>query len=567
MSVLWRGSLAQRVRLISGLVLFAFALTHFLNHATGLISLKAMITVDHWRIAVTRSLAGTAVLLAAILAHVGLALVKLVSLRSWRLPRWQIAQALLGLAIPLLLMPHIVGTRIASEVLGINTTYPYVLARIWPAAMLDQTLLLIIVWIHGCIGLHFWLRLTPSYDRWRPFLLSTAAIIPVAALAGVMMQARALTGDFAAPGELDPLRAEMQGPQPDQAASILAWRLQAELGFYAPVGGLILLLAGALWWRRRSGGVTIAYMAGPTVRSPIGATLLEVSRNFGVPHVSVCGGRARCSTCRVRVLEHSLPLPTPGDAEARTLRAIGATPDVRLACQWRPAGKVMVLRLVQPLASAATEAARHADDQGVDSEAAVLFADIRGFTALSERKLAYDIVHILNRFFAAAHTAIQESGGRIDKFMGDGLMALFVDPRGIAFACRAAVAAACRIERELAVVNGDLSAELKEPLRIAMGLHAGRLIIGRIGAGQAASKTVIGPVVNVASRLEAVAKAHDAELALSRVVADWAGLETSGLRVEHESVRGVERPLEIVLVDRVATLNAELAAARPATAA
>jgi adenylate cyclase len=216
----------------------------------------------------------------------------------------------------------------------------------------------------------------------------------------------------------------------------------------------------------------------------------------------------------------------------------------------------MVLRLVQPLAGAAAIAARGADDQGVDSEAAVLFADIRGFTALSESKLAYDIVHILNRFFAAANAAIQESGGRIDKFMGDGLMAIFVDPRGIAFACRAAVAAASRIEGELAVVNSDLAAELKEPLRIAMGLHAGRLIIGRIGAGDAASRTVIGPVVNVASRLETVAKAHDAELALSRAAADWAGLETSGLRIESESVRGLDHAIEVVVLDRIAKFEA-----------
>jgi adenylate cyclase len=375
-----------------------------------------------------------------------------------------------------------------------------------------------------------------------------------------MMQARSLSGGLAAPAESDPLKAEMRAPPPEQAASALAWRQAAQLGFYGPVAGLLFLVSGALWWRRRSGGVTVAYMAGPTVRSPTGATLLEVSRNFGIPHVSVCGGRARCSTCRVRVLEHSLPLPPPGDAEARTLRAIGATPDVRLACQWRPAGKVMVLRLVQPVGGASVAAARSADDQGVDSDAAVLFVDIRGFTALSERKLAYDIVHILNRFFAAAHTAIQESGGRIDKFMGDGLMALFVDPRGIGFACRAAVAAARSIERELAVVNSDLKAELKEPLRIAMGLHAGRLIIGRIGAGPAATMTVIGPVVNVASRLEAIAKAHNAEFALSRAVADWAGLETSGLRVEHESVRGVDRAIEIVLVDRVGELEAALSA-------
>jgi adenylate cyclase len=145
-------------------------------------------------------------------------------------------------------------------------------------------------------------------------------------------------------------------------------------------------------------------------------------------------------------------------------------------------------------------------------------------------------------------------------------MALFVDPRGVDFACRAALAAASRIERELVIVNRDLSVELKEPLRIAMGLHAGRLIVGRIGPGQAAGKTVIGPVVNVASRLETVAKARDAELALSRAVADWAELGVSGLRIEREEVRGLDHAIEVVLVDRLGELETAAIRAQPVLA-
>ncbi len=556
MSVLWRGSVVQRLRLASGLVLFTFVLTHFLNHAVGLISLDAMVAVDHWRIAVTRSTLGTLVLLAALLTHLALAILRIAGMRSWRLPRWQWTQIGFGFAIPFLLFPHIVGTRITAVMFGIDTSYPYELARIWPATMLDQTVLLLIVWVHGCIGLHFWLRLAPGYDRLRPLFFSLALLIPFAALAGVMMQARALTGDLAAPAQQsEELKAEMRPPSPSAQQEIVLWRDEARLAFYAPVAGLLILIGGTLWWRRRAGGVVVTYLNGPTVRVSAGATLLEISRSHGIPHVSVCGGRARCSTCRVRVLEHSLPLPPLGEAEARTLRAIGATPDIRLACQWRPLGEIMVARLVQPLAGAPPASEREADDQGVDTEAAVLFVDIRGFTALSEHKLAYDVVHILNRFFAAATLAVQDAGGRIDKFIGDGLMAVFVDPRGIDFACRSAIAGASAIGRELATVNRDLSAELKEPLRIAMGLHAGRLVGGRIGAGRAAARTVIGPAVNVASRLEAVAKAHGAELALSRATADWAALDLSPHKVEKEEMRGLAQAIDIVLIDRLSTLG------------
>jgi adenylate cyclase len=561
MNVLWRGSVVQRLRLASGLVLFSFVLTHFLNHAVGLISLDAMIAVDHWRIAVTRSTLGTLVLLAALLTHLALAILRIAGMRSWRLPRWQWTQIAFGFAIPFLLFQHIVGTRITAVMFGIDTSYPYELARIWPATMLDQTVLLLIVWVHGCIGLHFWLRLAPGYDRLRPLLFSLALLIPFAALAGVMMQGRALAGDLAVPAQSEELKAEMRPPSPSAQQEIALWRDEASLAFYVPAAGVLILIGGTLWWRRRAGGVTVTYLNGPTVRVSAGSTLLEISRSLGIPHVSVCGGRARCSTCRVRVLEHSLPLPALGEPEARTLRAIGATPDIRLACQWRPLGEITVARLVQPLAGAPLASEREADDQGVDTEAAVLFVDIRGFTALSEHKLAYDVVHILNRFFAAATLAVQDAGGRIDKFIGDGLMAVFVDPRGIDFACRSAIKGASAIGRELATVNRDLSAELKEPLRIAMGLHAGRLVGGRIGAGRAAARTVIGPAVNVASRLEAVAKAYGAELALSRATADWAALDISSHRVEKEEMRGLDHAMEIVLIDRFEAIDAEGAAA------
>ena len=556
MSVLWRGSGVQRLRLASGLVLFTFVLAHFLNHAMGLVSLDAMIAVDHWRTAITRSVVGTVVLVSALLVHLGLAVARVAGLRSWRMPPWQLTQIAFGFAIPFLLFPHIVGTRIIAAVFGIDTSYPYELARIWPATMPEQTVLLLVVWVHGCIGLHFWLRLAPGYERFRHVLGSAAVLIPFAALAGVMMQARVLTGDITGPARLEELRREMRGPPLPMLDQISLWRDEARLGFYGPVAGLLLLTGGALWWRRRAGGVSVTYLEGPSVRAPAGATLLEISRSFGVPHVSVCGGRARCSTCRVRVIEHSTPLPVLGEAEARTLRAIGATPDIRLACQWRPTGEVMVLRLVQPLAGASLTQERDADDQGVDTEAAVLFVDIRAFTALSEHKFAYDVVHILNRFFAAANLAVQEAGGRIDKFIGDGLMALFVDPRGIDFSCRAAIAAASAIGRELATVNRDLSSELEEPLRVAMGLHAGRLVLGRIGAGRAAARTVIGPAVNVASRLETVAKARGAELALSRATADWAALDVSPYKVEKEEMRGLAQAIDIVLIDRLSALGA-----------
>jgi adenylate cyclase len=554
-SALWRGSTEQRLRLVSGLILFGFVLGHFLNHAMGLVSLETMTAVDEWRTAINDSVPGTMVLGGAVATHVGLALWKLGRMRSWRLPRWQLAQIVLGVAIPLLVLPHLISTRIAWEVFGIDTTYPPVLMRIWPASMPLQTALLIIVWLHACIGLHFWLRLASWYDRLRPFLLAGAVLLPFAALAGVMMQARALEGTIIGPETLEAYHSASNDMAPEAAARLATWSDEARLLFYLPAAGGLAVIGAALWWRRRSGGVTVSYVAGPVVRGMHGATLLEISRAFGVPHISVCGGRGRCSTCRVRIIAHSVPLPAPGEAEARTLRAVGAAADVRLACQWRPAGEVRVLRLVKPIEVADDVAESAKQAEGFDAEAAILFVDIRGFTALSEKKLAYDIVYILNRFFETANTAVREAGGRIDKFIGDGLMALFDDPRGVAFSSKSALAAAIALDAALAAVNRELAAELSEPLRLAMGLHAGRLVIGRIGAGKAAEMTVIGPVVNVASRLESLAKTRDAQLALSRITAEWAGLNVVSLEVEEVDVRGLDRPVAVVVVKRLADLS------------
>src|SRR5262249_6608602 len=157
MPVLLRGDLHQRLRLASGLVLFAFATAHFINHATGLVSLELMHQMQDIRTSVTRSTAGTTVLAASLLTHITLGLYNLATRATLRLPLWEALQIVIALAIPFLLFPHIVNTRIAHVFFGVNDTYLYELARLWPDRAVLQSLLLLFVWTHGCIGLHYWL--------------------------------------------------------------------------------------------------------------------------------------------------------------------------------------------------------------------------------------------------------------------------------------------------------------------------------------------------------------------------------------------------------------------------
>ncbi|MFN3626240.1 MAG: 2Fe-2S iron-sulfur cluster-binding protein, partial [Hyphomicrobium sp.] len=347
MHVLWRGDTLQRLRLVSGLILFAFAATHFINHALGLISVDWMQTVQQWRWSVTRSWPGTIVLLAALLTHASLGLYKLAGRATLRLPRWELIQIALGISIPFLLLPHIINTRIAHVFFGVNDIYLYELARLWPDSALVQSILLVIVWVHGCMGLHFWLRLYAPYRRVFPLLLTLAVIIPLAALGGFAFAGSNVAAAIENPSVLANLKVLTHWP--DAAANAtLAWlRNLARIEFAA----VLLVVAGCLAWARfaRLAGpkVTVAYTSGPTVRVPYGPTLLEISRASHIPHASVCGGRARCSTCRVRIERGSYGLPAPAFPEVVTLGSIGAPPNVRLACQIRPEHYVIVTRLLK----------------------------------------------------------------------------------------------------------------------------------------------------------------------------------------------------------------------------
>ncbi|WP_407524356.1 adenylate/guanylate cyclase domain-containing protein [Methylobacterium oryzisoli] len=558
---LWRGSLRQRLRLVSGLILFAFAATHFANHALGLVALDVMRAAEGWRTAVTRSVPGTAVLSAALAVHVALAFEALASRRSLRMPVWQAAQILLGLAIPFLLVPHILGTRVTNLLTGQRTDYPYVIAHLWPDGMARQTLLLGLVWAHGCLGLHQWLRLSAGYRRIVPRLAVAALLLPLAAILGIAVQGQFMDRDLAAAARFGApdLARFWEAPRTPEAVAALRGPVLAAI--YAAAASALALggwRIAAAWRARR---IVVTYSTGQSVRAAEGLTLLDISRSARIPHLAVCGGRGRCSTCRVLVTQGEQNLDPPTPEEAATLAAIAAPPGVRLACQARPRGDLTVTRILRPRGREAAEAQLGDPDlAGIEREVAILFVDVRGFTPLAERKFAFDVVYILNRFFEAAGRPVAARGGWIGGYAGDGLLALFTHPDGIDAACRAAYTAAADIDRAVDALNRQIAAELPAPLRVAMGLHAGPLVLGRLGFGETVPVSAIGPAVNIASRLETLAKAAEVQLAASAETARRAGLATAGLRAERVPIRG-SSALDILYVERAGELAARLPAA------
>ncbi len=241
------------------------------------------------------------------------------------------------------------------------------------------------------------------------------------------------------------------------------------------------------------------------------------------------------------------------------LARIGAAHNVRLACQTVPLRDVEVAPLLPPAVGPKEQRRQAGYLQGDEREVAILFADLRGFTTLSQDKLPYDVVFLLNRYFAAMGMAIEESGGRIDKFVGDGIMALFGVERGVASGCGNALNAAARMGERLVELNAALRSDLPQPLRIGIGIHAGPVIVGEMGYGAATSVTAIGDTVNAASRLEALTKEFGVQLVVSEPVARHATVDLAAFPDRQIEVRGRSGTLRIHLVKQAMTLRPVLA--------
>ncbi len=175
----------RNARLASGLVMMVFVAMHLGNLSLSLISLEAAEAGRLWFLAIWRNPAGTVVLYAALLTHVALVLRSLYRRRSFVMPAREAVQVVAGLAIPLLVAQHVIGTRIFHELTEVPDTYEFVIRALWitsPGVGLTQAVALVVVWAHGCLGLHFWLRFRGWYPAAAPLFLIAAVLVPVVAL-------------------------------------------------------------------------------------------------------------------------------------------------------------------------------------------------------------------------------------------------------------------------------------------------------------------------------------------------------------------------------------------------
>src|SRR5215467_14256212 len=184
----------RRLRLASGLIMLAYVTTHFVNHSLGLVSVQVMdFALEHiyqyWA-----SPLGSVLLYGAFAIHYSLALWALWLRRSLKMPPAEATQLALGFAIPFFLTDHVLQTRVADtfydSAYGYYTTLLYAYFVTNPVRGGLQLTVLLIAWIHATIGLRFWLRLKPWYERWQPILYAFAILLPTLAILGVCEGAR-----------------------------------------------------------------------------------------------------------------------------------------------------------------------------------------------------------------------------------------------------------------------------------------------------------------------------------------------------------------------------------------
>jgi adenylate cyclase len=385
-----------------------------------------------------------------------------------------------------------------------------------------------------------------------PVLLCSAVVLPVLALLGFYQGGRTVLALARDPAWVAANTAAWQVGLPAQNAALHLWRQWTNGGFAVLFLAALVARGVRALRERRGGSLRITYPDGRVVRVPRGFSVLEASRAAGVPHANVCGGRARCSTCRVRVVGAAGPVPPPSAGERAVLARCDVHGHVRLACQLRPTSDIAVVPLLPPGNAAIARRPPMTPWPGEERFIVVLVADMRDSTRLASTRMPFDAVFLIDRFLTAVGEAVTEAGGRANHFTGDGLISAFGVACAPPEACRQALAAVAAIGRNVAALNQALLSEMAEPLRFGLGVHGSVAVVGEIGFGDTRVLTTLGDPANIATRLESLCKTFHCEAVVSDPVCRLSGLDLGHLPLVQAEVRGRAAPMAVRTVERAA---------------
>ena len=444
------GSLVRQFRILSGSILFLYAITHLLNHSINIISLSAADYVrENFYHILWKNPVGTVLLYGSFVAHIPLGFYSIATKKSFKISAREWFQIILPILALLILLQHIAGGFIATRVFEADLSY----AALFSILLVDPsevalstvffTLLILFIWTHGVIGINQVLRYNmKSYERNRRLLFTGFYAVPVLAIFGFwagLKEQSFVAYAKSLQGEENFLFSVLLKTVPEEAFPYLAQIEPLVMSYYPLVVLALIFVAAASVIRSKFfGRVKISYPDGKVISIARGTSILEASRLARIPHQSVCGGKGRCTTCRVNIASFEGSLPEPNAIEATAIERAGLDDGVRLACQLKPTMNLTVTPLVNPENSLVNASSRQSLS-GKEQETVVLFIDLREFTKLSEKKLPYDVVYILNKYYSVCGKIIEDQGGRLDKFIGDGIMAIFDTSSNINENCRNAV--------------------------------------------------------------------------------------------------------------------------------
>lgn len=478
------------LRFVSGLILFAYLTGHLVNHALGLISLSAAEYGLEIASAIWQGPVGTFLLYGSALVHMGLALHAVYERRTLRMPFRDLLRIVLGLNLPVLLIAHAAGTRLAMEFYGYHPFYTDVVRDLWTAGSQGkQFALLAPGWIHGCLGLHAAFGQRKWWRAALPVLFGIFIVLPILSALGFVDMHREIER-FNPPGN------NGAGFPRENVAAIVAWRDRA-VNIYLGLVALAFVARGLRWLyeRRRDAVVDMTFPA-RKVRAPRGWSVLEASRANNMGHPSACGGRARCSTCRVRVTEGIENCPPPNGDEAATLKRISAAGDVRLACQLRPTGPVSVSPLLGPNGALLATATR-------EEPYAVMVVDLLEREALSRALLPQDLQWLLSGIYRAVEDVVRHGGGTVLHVGQDQACAVFPAVRNPARACARALEAARALEKQILKIALDVNVNWKASMRATIALHVGPVLLdpGQLNIPGSKIAVAVGPAIDDVNRM------------------------------------------------------------------
>jgi adenylate cyclase len=394
----------------------------------------------------------------------------------------------------------------------------------------------IVAWLHGVIGIDHAFRTKAWFAPWRLHGLIVAVLLPILALAGFVAGSREVTRLFGPPDSQPPHEAEIA-----HAISSWAFIVLASIGL-----ALLLFLVAQEVWRRRSGRVQIRYIGHGTVRITRGLSILEASRINSIPHPARCGGRARCSTCRILVIEGMDAFPDPVQPELQMLERISAPRNVRLACQVHPRKDVAVQILLPTLARRGRQGEKYEETGGFGEEQSVtvLVVDIRAFNTLVQRQLPHDLVILLNRFIAEMTQTVRAHDGRVETMVADGLTAVFGIGGQRRAGSRDAILAAHDMLKVRRTLELEFAAVLPLPLRIGIGIHKGPAIVARVADPALGDLSLtMGETVSIAARLETATKSLLTDCLISDAALVASGLTVTGLVQRELLLPGLDKPI------------------------